>query len=123
PECNLVNDCYRGLLDRLPDTDGFNRWVEMMRTAMAEGEGAVRELSHQIALGFLQSAEYALRRRSDREFLEDMYNGILRRGAQQAEFDAWLEYMQAGMTREEVLGYFTDSVEFQSRVQALIAAK
>ncbi|UCF93147.1 MAG: DUF4214 domain-containing protein [Desulfobacterales bacterium] len=117
PECNLVNDFYRGLQDRLPDSAGFRRWVAWMRDAMYTSQQAVRDLAHQIALGFVQSPEYALRARSDHEFLEDLYNGILRRGAQKEEFDGWLEYMRTGMTREQILQEFTNSAEFQLRVQ------
>ncbi|UCF93174.1 MAG: DUF4214 domain-containing protein [Desulfobacterales bacterium] len=122
PECNLVNDLYRGLQGRLPDTAGFAGWVDLMRTAMSTSEQAVRELARQIAQGFLQSAGYTLRGRTDVEFLEDLYNGILRRGAEKSEFDGWLELIQRGMGRAEVLQDFTDSVEFQLRVQSIIEA-
>lgn len=120
PECNLVNDFYRGLQGRLPDSAGVNGWVGLMRDAMAAGEQAVKDLSYQIALGFLQSAEYTSKNKSDREFLEDLYNGILRRGADSAEFDGWIALIQDGMSREEVLQAFTDSPEFQQRVQGII---
>ncbi|UCF89915.1 MAG: DUF4214 domain-containing protein [Desulfobacterales bacterium] len=122
PECNLVNDLYRGLLTRLPETAGYSAWVSQMRTAMSSGEQSVRELSHQIALEFIQSEEYRRRDRDDREFLEDLYNGILRRGAQQDEFDGWLENTNAGLSHAEVLQHFTNSEEFQLRVQAIIDA-
>ncbi|UCF92353.1 MAG: DUF4214 domain-containing protein [Desulfobacterales bacterium] len=122
PEVNLVNDMYRGLLSRLPDTAGLNAWVAEMQDAMAAGEQAVRDLARQITLGFLQSEEYVLRDRSDEEFLEDLYNGILRRGAEKEEFDGWLNIMANGMTRPEVLEQFTLSLEFQLRVQAIVDA-
>ncbi|UCF94424.1 MAG: DUF4214 domain-containing protein, partial [Desulfobacterales bacterium] len=120
PENNLVNDLYRGLQGRLPDTLGYNGWVELMRNAMSTGEQAVRELSHRIVLEFLESDEYILRNTSDREFLEDLYNGILRRGAQKEEFDGWIENINAGMSRKDVVQQFTNSDEFQLRVQAII---
>jgi len=37
----------------------------------------------------LNSPEYINRFRNDYEFLEDLYDGILRRGASKAEFDSW----------------------------------
>ncbi|UCF94328.1 MAG: DUF4214 domain-containing protein [Desulfobacterales bacterium] len=106
----------------MPDSAGFSDWVDLMRAAMAAGEQAVKDLAYQIALGFLQSPEYRLRDRSNEEFLEDLYNGILRRGALKEEFAGWVGYIDAGMTREEVLRAFTDSTEFQLRVQAIIDA-
>ncbi|UCD55259.1 MAG: DUF4214 domain-containing protein, partial [Candidatus Omnitrophota bacterium] len=116
PEHILVNDLYRGFQNRMPDTDGFVYWVDLMQDAMSSGESPVRELSQQIALEFLQSEEYILCDKSDQEFLEDLYNGILCRGADKAEFDSWLDFITQGMTREEVLQEFTGSVEFQARV-------
>ena len=38
PECDLVNDLYRGLQARLPDTNGFDGWVALMRDAIASNE-------------------------------------------------------------------------------------
>ncbi|UCF94029.1 MAG: DUF4214 domain-containing protein [Desulfobacterales bacterium] len=120
-ECNLVNDLYRGLLGRLPDSDGLNGWVALMQAAVASGDDAVRQLVHEIAQGFLQSAEYQLQNKSDRGFLEDLYNGILRRGADTVEFDAWIEKMNQGLSREDVLEEFIKSAEFQLRVEAVLA--
>ncbi|UCF93146.1 MAG: DUF4214 domain-containing protein [Desulfobacterales bacterium] len=54
PECNLVNDFYRGFQGRLPDSAGFNGWVALMQEAMLEGDQAVRDLCYQIALGFFR---------------------------------------------------------------------
>ncbi|UCF91102.1 MAG: DUF4465 domain-containing protein [Desulfobacterales bacterium] len=121
PEAALLNDFYRGLQGRMPDSPGFNAWLELIENAKPNGEQAVRELLHQIAQAFLHSEEYGLRNKSDDEFLEDLYNGILRRGAQRSEFDGWRGFMNAGMTREEVLEDFINSPEFQPRIQAVIA--
>ncbi|UCF94985.1 MAG: DUF4214 domain-containing protein [Desulfobacterales bacterium] len=122
PENDLINDHYRGILNRMADTDGFNGWLEMMHDAQCGGAAAVRTLSLQITSGFLQGPEYALRGRDDVEFLEDLYNGILRRGATLEEFNGWIALMSQGMTREQVLQSFTDSPEFQLRVQEVIDA-
>jgi hypothetical protein len=121
PENNLINDFYRGFLNRLPDTGGYNGYLGLMRTAQCTGAQAVRDLSHQIALGFIESAEYALRGRTDSQFVEDLYDGILRRGALPSEVSYWVTFLGTG-TRAEALQYFTDSPEFQIRVQAVIDA-
>ena len=86
PENNLVNDLYRGFLNRFPETGGFNGWVALMRGAQCTGQQAVRDLSYQIALGFVQCPEYGLRNRNNSEYVEDLYNGILRRGADPGGF-------------------------------------
>ena len=123
PENNLVNDLYRGFLNRFPDTGGFNGWLDMMWNAQCTGAQAVRDLTYQIALAFVQSAEYALRNRNNQEYVEDLYNGILRRGADAAGFLNWVALLNNGTyNREKLLQFFTDSPEFQLRVQEVINA-
>jgi hypothetical protein len=123
PEDNLVNDLYRGFLNRFPDSAGFDGWVALMRNAQCIGDQAVKDLTYQIALGFVQSQEYALRNRSNQEYVEDLYNGILRRGADPAGFTNWVTHLNSGTyTREQMLPLFTNSAEFQFRVQDIINA-
>jgi serralysin len=93
-----------------------------MRDAQCASADAVKNVSYQIALSFVQSAEYAARDRDNTEYVEDLYNGILRRGADCAGFTAWVNSLNGGTTRGSVLKSFTDSPEFQTRVNAVIAA-
>ncbi|MBI5675485.1 MAG: DUF4214 domain-containing protein [Nitrospirae bacterium] len=123
PEYNLVNDLYRGFLSRLPDNGGFNSWLGEMQTAQCGGDPqAIRDLTSQIALNFLQSQEYANRNTSNSEYIEDLYNGILRRGADLAGYLYWLGALNGGTTRPAMLQLFVDSTEFQARVQQVIDA-
>jgi hypothetical protein len=123
PENNMVNDFYRGILSRLPDTAGYNAWLPQMRNAQCTGAQQVRDLSHQIASLFVASAEYVARARTNSGYVEDLYDAILRRGAAPNEITYWLDILTAGtMTREQVLQAFTDSPEFQTRVQTVIDA-
>ena len=123
PENNLVNDFYRGFLNRLPDNAGFNAWLTQMRSAQCAGPQQVRDVSHQIALQFIQSAEYALRARNNSGYVDDLYNGILRRGADPAGFAYWRSFLDLGTyTREQLLQFFINSPEFQLTVQEVINA-
>jgi M6 family metalloprotease-like protein/uncharacterized repeat protein (TIGR02543 family) len=122
PENNLVNDLYRGFLNRLPDTTGFTAQLTAMRTAQALDAAAVRATTLAIALAFQGGPEYALRARTDAQFVEDCYNGILRRGALASEIQYWMDFLAAGHTRAETLTYFVGSPEFQFRVDQVIAA-
>ncbi|MBI5676698.1 MAG: DUF4214 domain-containing protein [Nitrospirae bacterium] len=124
PEYNLVNDLYRGFLSRLPDNGGFNYWLGEMQTAQCNGNAqAIRDLTSQIALNFLQSQEYADRNTSNSECIEDYYNGILRRGADLAGYLYWLGELDGGVyTRAEMLQLYVDSAEFQGRVTEVINA-
>ncbi|MBI5675735.1 MAG: DUF4214 domain-containing protein [Nitrospirae bacterium] len=124
PEHNLVNDLYRGFLSRLPDDAGFNYLLGEMQTAQCSGNAqAIRDLTSQMALNFLNSQEYADRNTSNSEYIEDLYNGILRRGAELASYQAWLGALNGGAyTRAEMLQLFVNSAEFQARVQQVIDA-
>ncbi|UCF93884.1 MAG: DUF4214 domain-containing protein, partial [Desulfobacterales bacterium] len=122
-ENNLVNDLYRGFLNRLPEDTGFHAWRDLMRTAQCTAAQTVRENALQQAQAFVQSAEYAARNRDNSEFVEDLYNGILRRGAQPDEVDFWVSLLDNGaLARDDLIREFANSEEFQLRVQAVIDA-
>jgi len=121
PENLLGNDFYRGILGRLPDTVGFNYWLGLIRTAQCMGAQQVRDLSHQIASLFVASAEYEARGRTNSGFVEDLYDAILRRAAAPWEVSYWVGFLNTA-TREQVLQGFTDSPEFQTRIQDIINA-
>jgi len=61
-----------------------------------------------------------MRDQSDREFIKELYNGMLRPIATRDEFDSWLAKVDRGSTWQEVLKEFTSSVEFHLRVQRII---
>jgi hypothetical protein len=98
PEYSLVNDLYRGFLSRLPEDSGFNDWLALMQEAQCTGEQAVRDLTNQIGLLFIQSAEYEARNPElgnpdfSSEFVTNLYDAVLRRGAELANTPAfcWL---------------------------------
>ncbi len=122
PENNLVNDLYSGFLNRLPDTAGFGTHLTVMRAAQASDAAAVRSTTLAIVLNFMSGPEYTLRARANAEFIEDCYNGILRRGALPSEIQGWVDFLTAGATRTEVLTGFVNSAEFQARGDQVIAA-
>jgi hypothetical protein len=61
-----------------------------------------------------------MRNKSDREFLEDLYNGMLQPITTREEFDTWMDKVSRGSTWQEVLKEFTNSIEFHLRVQGII---
>ena len=58
--------------------------------------------------------------KSDREFIKELYNGMLRPISTRDEFDTWLAKVDRGSTWQEVLKEFISSVEFHLRVQGII---
>ncbi len=61
-----------------------------------------------------------MRDKSDREFLKELYNGMLHPISTKEEFDSWMVKVERGHSWQEVLREFTDSVEFHLRVQRII---
>jgi hypothetical protein len=125
PENNLLNDLYRGFLGRLQDSAGFNHWLGQMQAAQCSGATAVRNLTYQIAQAFVRSTEYTNRKRNNSQYVEDLYNGILKRGADPAGYRYWttrLGTLTSVPQRLLVLTEFTKSTEFQTRVQEIISA-
>ncbi|MET0204723.1 MAG: DUF4214 domain-containing protein, partial [Casimicrobiaceae bacterium] len=65
---------------------------------------------------FFSSAEYAMRLRTDEQFLRDAYQVFLRRSPSQPELDAWLS---GSWNRPQAVAIFAESQEFAAYVQAL----
>ena len=61
-----------------------------------------------------------MRDNSDREFLKELYNGMLHCISTKEEFDSWLVKVDRGYSWQEVLKEFTNSGEFHLRVQGII---
>ena len=49
------------------------------------------------------------------KFIARAYRGILTRNADHAGFRAWLEVLLNGMSREQIVQFFLDSGEFQTK--------
>ena len=122
PDPRAAADFYRGLLSRLPDTAGFNFWVQQFRTAQCQGQSAVYTQVESISSAYANSPEYAARGRINSQFVGDLYNAFLRRGGDLAGVQFWINQVATGaQTREQVRVQFKNSAEFQARVAAIIA--
>ncbi len=120
-EVDTVFDFYRGVLSRLPDTGGFNFWVQQFRTAQCQGASQVVAQADAISNAFLASAEYAARARTNSQFVGDLYNAFLRRGGDLGGVQFWISQLAGGATRNAIRAQFLASPEFQGRVSAIIA--
>ncbi|QFT83297.1 Poly(beta-D-mannuronate) C5 epimerase 2 (plasmid) [Roseovarius sp. THAF27] len=107
---------YQATLDRAPDVTGHQGWTEMLF------EGA-QNLA-QVAEGFVASAEFqrAYGALQDADFVELMYRNVLDRPADAAEVAAWLDLIENGFSRPEVVLGFSESAEFQVRSGVLADA-
>ena len=61
-----------------------------------------------------------MRNLSDREFMNELFDGMLHSITRKEELDTWLAKIDRGATWQEVLKEFTASAEFHLRVQGII---
>ncbi|HYC36972.1 MAG TPA: Ig-like domain repeat protein [Usitatibacter sp.] len=124
PEVDMVVDFFRGLLNRLPDTPSFNFWLGEIRAAQCQGAGQVYTKVDQISAAFMFNPEYDGRRRSNTQFVTDMYYSFLRRGGDVDGVQFWINELDTGARFRNDVRYFgfLNSAEFGARVQAVIAA-
>jgi hypothetical protein len=120
-EIYAVVDFYRGFLNRLPDSSGFNYWLQRFRAAQCQGAFAVVAEVEAISHQFLISSEYLNRQRSNRDYIADLYYAFLRRGGDVSELSSWVKYLDtSAYSREQVRQAFINSPEFQGRVNQII---
>jgi hypothetical protein len=121
-EVDMVTDFYRGLLWRLPDSGGFGFWTQQFRSAQCEGANTVHAQVDAISRAFAEGAEYNGFRRSNAEFVGDLYNAFLRRGGDLAGVQFWISELNRGArTRSQVRQAFLASREFSARVAQVVA--
>lgn len=120
-EVLAVVDYYRGILGRLPDSDGLAFWVSRFRAAQCSGASAVYQQADTISRDFFSSGEYLARNRSNSQYVSDLYNAFLRRGGDLAGFDFWVSALgNATRTREDLRQAFLTAPEFAARVNAIV---
>jgi Domain of unknown function (DUF4214) len=104
----FIVQTYLGILTRDAEYDGFRDWLEALLTGMS---------SEQIVQTFLDSGEFHANFGSNltnSQFVERMYNNVLRRSSEQVGFNFWLGQLNSGqMTRAQVGLGFLHSDEFQ----------
>lgn len=124
PENGLVNDFYRGFLSRSPDDSGYLYWLNLIRSEQCKADSnAISALALQVANLFAFSQEYSNRNRSAENFIEDVYDGIMRRDGDPPGIRYWVnELLEGRQTQEQILYYFTIAEEFQLRVNNVIYA-
>lgn len=100
---SFVIRMYEKVLAREPEPTGYAWWSGNLATGIATGAS--------IARGFYLGEEYTARRRTNKEFITDLYIGLLGRTPSVSERGYWVkEAKKKG--REEVVKGFVESAEF-----------
>ena len=100
----FVSRLYRLCLERTHDCEGLNNWVKALVRRTATGSSVVK--------GFFNSQEFLNRNLNDEQFVTILYRAILDREPDQAGRKSWIDALERGYTRNQVLDGFLKSMEF-----------
>jgi peptidoglycan/xylan/chitin deacetylase (PgdA/CDA1 family) len=102
----FVTRFYNLCLDRQPDAEGLNTWVNNLLARKITGA--------QVAEGFIFSAEFTAKNKDNEEFLTILYRAFFNREPDGGGFDKWLSLLDGGNSRQFVLAGFINSDEFKT---------
>ncbi len=100
----FVTRFYKLCLGRAPDNTGLQDWVSALIGGKTTGTD--------VAKGFVFSKEFVDKRIVNTDFIEIMYLAFFGRNADPGGFSAWVEALDEGTDRNDVMAGFTNSAEF-----------
>jgi len=101
---DFVERLYTTILDRGSDPAGNNDWTDELYSGVLSGADVAR--------GFIGSREFQSRGTTDADYVNILYAAFFGRAADQGGFDGWIEQLNNGTSRDDVLGGFVGSREF-----------
>jgi len=103
---NFVERLYLTALNRPYDVTGRDYWVDQIINKDASGSS--------IARGFFNSQEFIARGLDNEEFVTILYRVFFDREPDTQGFENWINALENGATRSEVINGFTGSTEWTS---------
>ena len=100
----FVERLYNVVLDRKCDKDGMNYWTNELLSGRISGTSA--------ASGFFFSSEYENKNKFYSEYIDDLYNALMGRQADDDGRNFWLSDMNKGSSKEHTFNGFASSTEF-----------
>ncbi len=101
---DFINRLYANTLHRAPDDAGRAYWVRVLGSSDCTGTD--------VAMSLLSSDEFVNQNLSDEQFVTTLYNVFFGRTPDQAGLTHWVNQLQNGMTRAQVISGFTGSSEW-----------
>lgn len=101
---NFVERLYRDVLGRQFDVAGRDHWVSMLRHTNATGSS--------VANGFFNSQEFTNKNMSNEQFVATLYRVFFDRTASASEIANWVNAMNNGATRSQIIAGFEGSQEW-----------
>ena len=99
---------YNTILGRAPDEEGLRGWAAGLASGALTGADLVRGFIFSVENKVLTAGD------TDEQFITSLYRLIFNRVPDAEGLKSWLANLNAGMTKEEVINYFTSSEEFIS---------
>jgi len=106
----FVNRFYVEVLGRSAESGGLIYWSEKL----VNGE----KVGADVATGFVFSDEYIDKNTTNSQFVNTLYSAFFGRPADTGGFDGWMEKLNGGTSREDVLNGFLYSPEFDALTRA-----
>ena len=100
----FVTRLYQVGLGRDPEPDGLNDWTNRLVSGEANAVNVVQ--------GVLCSPEYQSKGKSDGEVVNDCYQAMLGRAADESGYSDWVSRLQSGMSVNAIFAGFVGSEEF-----------
>ena len=100
----FVERLYTIALGRASDPTGKQNWIDAITQRGETGAGAAR--------GFLFSPEFLNRQCSNEEFVSILYRTFFNREPDQGGFNAWVNALNNGASKQEVIEGFINSTEW-----------
>ena len=102
----FVTRFYRLCLGRDPDEAGLSGWVNALMDGTLTGGD--------VGYGFVFSPEYTGTNPADEQYLQVLYEAFFDRDPDEAGWQGWMDAMQSGASREDVLNGFIFAPEFEA---------
>jgi len=105
PTYKLVSRFYKECYGNNPDEDTLNYWVTGIESGKASIDDMVRE--------FILNEEFESKNLSNEEYINLLYKVLLNREADKKGFEYWLNKLNEGIDKDEILYDFLDSFEYK----------
>ena len=105
---------YQAAFDRKPDVSGLDYWYHQMNSGVT---------LQQVASGFINSAEFKAlygNNSSNAELVTLLYDNVLHRAPDTGGFNFWMNELDQGTSREQVLIGFSESLENQLSLVGIV---
>ena len=107
---DFVERLYDTCLGRTARSDEIESWASLLKNNEITGAKAAR--------GFFFSDEYKNSKKTDEEYVTDLYNTLMDREPDEAGLADWVGILEKGASREKAFAGFVNSAEFKAICEA-----